>query len=83
MLKSANVWCQGKVMMVHLHSSEERFCDNCECRSVIFDVWGVREARGLSLCQQCFRDFTRTLVEAASRLKGDPEAGDPGKPTTS
>jgi hypothetical protein len=61
-------------MMVHLHRAEERMCDGCERRSVIFDVRGGRSERGLSLCQQCFRDFTGTLVEAASRIRGNLEA---------
>jgi len=61
-------------MMVHVHRAEERICDGCERRSVIFDVRGSRSERGLSLCLKCFRDFTNTLVEAASRIKGNLEA---------
>jgi hypothetical protein len=66
-------------MMVHLHRAEERICDGCEQHSVIFDVRSGRSERGLSLCLKCFRDFTSTLVQAASRIKGDLEAGPPGR----
>jgi len=65
-------------MMVHMHKAEERVCDSCARNSVVFDVRGGRSERGLSLCLQCFRDFTSTLVEAASRIKGNPEAAPPG-----
>jgi hypothetical protein len=68
-------------MMVHLHRAEERMCDGCERRSVIFDVCGSRSARGLSLCLKCFRDFTSTLVQAASRIQGDLEAAPSGRGT--
>jgi hypothetical protein len=67
--------------MVHLHRAEERICDGCERHSVIFDVRGGRSERGLSLCLKCFRDFTSTLVQAASRIKGDPEAVPSGRGT--
>jgi hypothetical protein len=61
-------------MMVHIHRAEERQCDSCDRTSVIFDVRGARTERGLSLCQKCFRDFTSTLMQASSRIKGDLES---------
>lgn len=62
-------------MMVHIHRAEERLCDSCGRMSVVCDVRGARPERGLSLCQKCFRAFARTLAEAASRIKGNLEAG--------
>lgn len=67
--------------MIHIHRAEERVCDGCARHSVIFDVRGGRAERGLSLCQQCFRDFSSTLAQAASRIKGDLEAVPWGKGT--
>ena len=68
-------------MMVHIHRAEKRRCDSCGRTSVVLDVRGEQSERGLSLCQRCFRDFTSTLVQAASRIKGDLEAVPPGHGT--
>jgi hypothetical protein len=68
-------------MMVHIHRAEERMCDGCARRSVIFDVRAGRTERGLSLCQQCFHDFSSTLAQAAGRIKGNLEAVPRGKGT--